>query len=224
MIRRISSQGTKSAVAHLLKALGETGERAPTQQTFLDGMLAGLKGLARLRHPRAAEVDEAVSTKLLLAEQRRPAVSVSPWLLAVVFGDREAFARAAQGRAGYETAPVDLAPAGAADGCWWTPATSKTITSAGLARPRQASRDACADGGGRAPWQRSDDARKRLRAALLAASTSSLASLAEKGAIVNTLAARAAVTARRYWRPWQRRRSPGRGHLRRRGAASCATC
>jgi putative heme-binding domain-containing protein len=86
MIRRISSQGSTTAVAQLVKALGGV-EDAGVQRAFLDGILAGLKGQRDFGIPADWP---AVSRKLLgssSAEVRSRAVA-----LAVVFGDREAFA------------------------------------------------------------------------------------------------------------------------------------
>jgi putative membrane-bound dehydrogenase-like protein len=85
MIRRISSQGTKSAVAHLVKALAEVSDSG-VQQTFLDGMLKGLKGQRDFGVP---EGWTAVSPKLFASKS--PVVRARAIELAVVFGDTKAF-------------------------------------------------------------------------------------------------------------------------------------
>jgi putative membrane-bound dehydrogenase-like protein len=86
MIRRISSQGTKEAIAPLVKALGQTDDVA-RQRAFLDGIRAGLKGHRNIGIPAGwAEV----SARLLastLPEVRNGAIA-----LGVLFGDRTAFA------------------------------------------------------------------------------------------------------------------------------------
>ncbi len=85
MIRRISSQGSKTAVAQLVKAL-EPVHDAGVQRAYLDGILAGLKGQRNFGIPAGWSV---VAKKLIgsdNAEVRNRAIA-----LAVVFGDREAF-------------------------------------------------------------------------------------------------------------------------------------
>jgi putative membrane-bound dehydrogenase-like protein len=86
MVRRISSKGTQQAVAELVKGLAAAREPG-VERTYLDGILAGLKGRRNFGVPAGWP---AASRRLLASPDG--AVRNGAVRLAALFGDRGAFA------------------------------------------------------------------------------------------------------------------------------------